>query len=492
MKQRQKQILSLVLCAVTLFLCGCRSKLPPPFSQAPSVGSSSVPTSAPASTEEPDASRDLVESVPPSARSSAPSSAPEPNPPAPYQYADTWQQGYFNVIAMPLSYGGILSQAFGLLWPDEGDPYLYRIHQRYDGTRLEIWCRDETFTELLYSTPPGQGHYFPDIAVNLTNGHLLMNEGAGSKRIYYDLDPRQNTKVLLYEEWVASDYYDLDATQCYVYAEDKPYTYRDCIVFNPMDEINKNYTVLDTSTGYSLPDSSAGDQRQYLTQFFLNTYNPVIPPEAPAWVETYLRYVYFQANIVFSYPDARQDSVISYPLSFSLVEPLEEGAAPVIRMDPANTGRGYCHYIYNDTVFVLKPPRTTSQYYFVETMYGKPLLMEYTEHGRDVCVNYYAFRGERPVLLFKIGLRASSVQAGGYNYAAYAGARWVEDVSYDSASLWLGDMIARELESNGIAGARGYLPETTVQIGAGGWAGIEWQLINALCEYAREIGQWGG
>lgn len=419
----------------------------------------------------PSSSASAAQSLSVAQGSSISSSAQSSTPAAP-----SWQQAFYNAAQKQLARqdGSVLS-SIDFLYTPAGPPImLLHMQTSGGGSQFSIW-KMQSGTALMTSS----GSKSP-YGVRYENGLPVYSEesGAGGEHVLiYEQNGAQKNHLYHYTyngyyQWVL-----------YTYADDKTWEWREIQEKDPVGQLQilNCYSTTNNLT-LILPEDS-GQKQQLLEEFFLQTYQPPVPQQAPAWVADYVRFLRIQNAWA---PDAQVDlQQTLWREGITLLDPLWENGPPLL-FGVFEDEVYYCLFEDGMHSFGSMPEDT---HHFYHDADGNTLI-QFEGGVAGYYAHWYGVSPSGTTLLFN---------EGGDLYDEYDGELYLYNENFlysgdderSQANTWISEK--RDEMFTGF----GYKPPLTLYTKTNytlpqntTWAQLEGELIAALCTYIKQIGQW--
>lgn len=456
--------------------------------------------------------------LPPSYPSSGP--AAQPAPAAPNADVEPWQHAYHSLATESVAKKkGVQAEMQYLYYPQEGPPLLSISFAAVaeEGAEAEatlttnkMWKMQGDEAALVYEGPG-------NLYINTQTGNPVVQTQEEGKTIAREITG--GGAVDLYELQPAAN----GQNGIYFYADAAQYSWEQNMAEQPLRQlpIAAAYDALQLNpTKVSLSGQAI---KQKLSDYFLGTYKPSIPKEAPEWVNTFMKYIRTHFSFAYAEGDATVDAYeeLAAIQEFTIFRPVLPGAVPILFMqDIRRDDSAYQNYhvIGEHGIYVFSLG-TVGGCYLYEDANANVVVCEWGESGiRDWYTvepdgiawqfrdGWYQVDGSNVLpkntagqLLEEEGTDSSGSGTGGYQGDEYTGVTVLGFSGGEAKTFNSWDRANRWVEENRpeLLALYGYEGELTLLGGSPGqlqpgytWQKMETMLIDALCEYAKKLNQW--
>ncbi len=447
---------------------------------------SSVPVSAPQSVSQ---SAGQVQV------SSTPTPVPQPAPEEPGLYDTAWRKIYYDVAAANLRAGEMVASQVLLYYTSVGEPlmsirygiptsYTYNNETSYyaNTEMCKMWKIENGKAVLVFDRPLPMDDMYYDLGVNTQSGNPVL-EVRPSSNVATTYEIIDGTRMPLFE----IDYNNQDEYQqgaLYTYADDKHWSPEEQWTQKPLSKMHlSSYDALLPlmSLRFS-PDTNIA--RQQLSDYFLGSYTPSVPDEAPDWVEYYLQTMHCQW--LFSYYPGETNSTAQDTTTspyIALYMPATAKSAPILRFFNEGVSMGILDVRYdNVNLHEYEVIWEGGTAYYADAQ-GQ-LVREHSYvggHSWTLCTS----NGDDPLFF-------DTVPPGDSTYSARSEFDTATFDTQEDAIAWVEAHRIASFERHGVTppltpleGTEYLLPQNAT------WAELEPLLLDALCTHAKAIGQWG-
>lgn len=389
-----------------------------------------------------------------------------------------WKRTFYNTVLQNLQNGdGLPALWLRIFLRDNGEPVMSVVYgdegTYYQGEFSRVWRYADGKAELAYNGSGIVG------SINLNTGNPIVREDKsyGAEEItYFEIvDGEQEPLYTRFQPMNA-------ASELLIYPNQR-YTQLEEIQFQPLISlgVSQDYDHEQFALYFQGETLTVEQLRQKLADYFLGEYQPAIPAEAPDWVRRYVQYVH--TYMPYAYTQQAPEYLAS---SLTLLE-MPLGRPPVIEnviSDAITMPLGGYNYFTEQQILYLEHG-IDGGYRFLKDSAGNVFL------ERNDYMFYVLYRPQEAGIeyLFSAGYDVFAYEGDCY---AYAGEEQKTFTTTNEADEWFNSQKQQLLLEYGAAsGELEPVEETEYSLPTGNWQEWENALIEALCEYAQKIGQWG-
>lgn len=425
--------------------------------------------------------------------------------------AEAWQQEYYKIALQFLKdEQGNNAHSLALYRPGTGLPLLalrYQPQPVLDESG-DTWQTPAAYTRLWgYRGEEAVLLYEGEdtVQINTQTGNPVITKPQDDKTLTVELNGGGETP--LYETFAQNG-----QTLLYTYADDTTWGEEAQLVQQPLRTLPLAGPAdeLPLFTPNTLLGTPALQSR--LSDYFLGTYQPALPQNAPAWVGEFLWYVRTHYDLAYAENLGVNDLELPVaPQEVSLHRPVTGQPSPVLLLQDIAFGNPEknCYYILGDNGIYSFSLQAIDGYYLYQDETGHVAACEWSEGGIK---DWYKPTPGGLQWLFRDGTHQVSAQA---VYAqlweeeppgsgaegetseealpevlALSGGECKPFTSWNRATQWVEEQRLALLAQHGYTSAMTLLPAATFPLkGNYTWPMLEEQLIQHFCAYAVALGQ---
>lgn len=401
---------------------------------------------------------------------------------------ETWRQAYYDAAVQVMEQNqGLTLQSMTVYYMQDDLPQI--CLQLEDGN-YSLWKIQNEQAVMVHSWNAeelrvGKGYQF--LGVNTESGNPIFYSytDEGARHVVVEIEAGTEKEIPLYEYRNDAGY----SRTLYTFADKKTWSGEEENTEYPVQHMPISYGG-DTLKFYSeYFDITDKVRRQMLSDYFLNSYAPDIPTEAPPWVYEYVRHI--RTHMPFAYMP-----VFTHADAFNIKTQLGMEALDIFKANSPEGAPFIQIYNWNEWGGSFMPPYAmlgTKGMYTYEIYWED--WYDFYEDSEGVLIASFSgigysdwYRPGSEGMEFLFGEESSMSEPGHY----YVGPqRWDYQTFDESDDGWVEQARENILRQHGYtppikeAKPASYpLPEECT------WAQLEATLIDALCSYAQETGEW--